>query len=412
MSNLNDVITYGTAKFRVSKNITSENLNYFNDLPVGTILSYLGNSNTPPATYLFCDGSAISRTMYSDLFAILGTTYGSGDGTTTFNLPNLTGKFLEGNATAGINKEAGLPNITGNFPTAIPSSTTNEFSQWNGIIYSQSNTQTNITTGSGPRLMSIRFDASHDSDIYGNSTTVQPSSITVRYIIKAFNEQTFESSLIDVTQYASDLSTRLQRQQIPAFNKKIIITTSQTWLTPINGWYKFTLKGGGGGGAGGICTSSYRVGGAGGGEGGTKFVTKYLNKNDTVSIVIGAGGTGSSKSSTNMNIALSGGNTTITIGNNIYTAGGGGGGESGGGKGGTGDIIGCPGIMQNVVDATGASAIGSNGGGQGGGTYLYAAYDGGGGAGGLGSSSGLNSTTDGFNGGSGYCCIEYFDDNV
>ena len=52
--------------------------------------------STSPAGYLLCDGTAVSRTIYSDLFDVIGTTYGSGDGSTTFNLPNLKGKVVVG----------------------------------------------------------------------------------------------------------------------------------------------------------------------------------------------------------------------------------------------------------------------------------------------------------------------------
>lgn len=55
-------------------------------VPVGTGMDYFGT--TPPENYMFADGSAISRTEYSDLFAVIGTTYGAGDGSTTFNLPD------------------------------------------------------------------------------------------------------------------------------------------------------------------------------------------------------------------------------------------------------------------------------------------------------------------------------------
>lgn len=48
---------------------------------------------TPPPGYLVCDGSAISRTTYADLFAAIGVIYGSGDGSTTFNLPDARGLF-------------------------------------------------------------------------------------------------------------------------------------------------------------------------------------------------------------------------------------------------------------------------------------------------------------------------------
>ena len=56
--------------------------------PVGTMLDWPTTSSYPTG-YLRADGSAVSRTSYADLFALIGTTYGSGDGSTTFNLPNL-----------------------------------------------------------------------------------------------------------------------------------------------------------------------------------------------------------------------------------------------------------------------------------------------------------------------------------
>lgn len=63
-------------------------------IPAGCILPYGGA--TEPTGYLFCDGDAISRTTYSDLFAVIGTAYGTGDGSTTFNLPDLRGRFPVG----------------------------------------------------------------------------------------------------------------------------------------------------------------------------------------------------------------------------------------------------------------------------------------------------------------------------
>lgn len=65
-----------------------------NNDPLGTIYPF--TSSTIPEGYLLCDGAAISRTEYSDLFAIIGTIYGVGDGSTTFNLPNIAGKTIVG----------------------------------------------------------------------------------------------------------------------------------------------------------------------------------------------------------------------------------------------------------------------------------------------------------------------------
>lgn len=63
-------------------------------MPTGSVIAYAANST--PTGYLHCDGTAVSRTTYSDLFAVVGTTYGVGDGSTTFNLPDLRGEFLRG----------------------------------------------------------------------------------------------------------------------------------------------------------------------------------------------------------------------------------------------------------------------------------------------------------------------------
>lgn len=58
-----------------------------NDTPIGSGHEYFGT--TLPTNYVWADGSAISRTDYSELFEVIGTTYGTGDGTTTFNVPDL-----------------------------------------------------------------------------------------------------------------------------------------------------------------------------------------------------------------------------------------------------------------------------------------------------------------------------------
>ena len=63
-------------------------------IPVGSIIPY-GNS-VVPETYLLCNGQAVSRTDYPELFAIIGTSFGSGDGSTTFNVPDYRDKFILG----------------------------------------------------------------------------------------------------------------------------------------------------------------------------------------------------------------------------------------------------------------------------------------------------------------------------
>lgn len=63
-------------------------------VPPGSVTAFAGIS--VPGGWLYCDGSAIDRTIYADLFASIGTTYGNGDGETTFNIPNLRGRNVIG----------------------------------------------------------------------------------------------------------------------------------------------------------------------------------------------------------------------------------------------------------------------------------------------------------------------------
>lgn len=65
-------------------------------VPTGAILEYnTSNSPTPPAGFLVCDGTAISRDDYAKLFSVISTNYGVGDGSTTFNLPDQANSIIK-----------------------------------------------------------------------------------------------------------------------------------------------------------------------------------------------------------------------------------------------------------------------------------------------------------------------------
>lgn len=74
--------------------VTVSQLNGVSGIPLGTVFDYFGT--TPPEGYLFCAGQEISRSTYAALFAVIGTVGGAGDGTTTFNLPDLRGRATAG----------------------------------------------------------------------------------------------------------------------------------------------------------------------------------------------------------------------------------------------------------------------------------------------------------------------------
>ena len=155
-------------------------------LPIGSYIQFAGSQ--APAGFLVCNGGEISRTTYSALFAVIGTTYGSGDGSTTFNLPDLTDRFLQGGTTSGTVKDAGLPNITGDISHAIFSravasdGATGAFASttWVGNIGDGLPSGTSASAGN----RGDDFNASRSSSIYGNSATVQPPALTCLICIK------------------------------------------------------------------------------------------------------------------------------------------------------------------------------------------------------------------------------------
>lgn len=144
--------------------------------------------NTVPDGYLVCNGANVSRAVYADLFAVIGTIYGAGDGSTTFTLPNLVDRFIKGTASAvGKYLEAGLPNITGTVYTGDGGhSVSIVFTRASGAIAVNTASygttpyyDTGITSTIG-----FNIDATRSSAIYGKSITVQPPSLTLLPCIK------------------------------------------------------------------------------------------------------------------------------------------------------------------------------------------------------------------------------------
>ena len=157
-----------------------------NAIPVGTILPFAGNRI--PSGFLACNGAAVSRTTYSALFSAIGTTYGGGDGSSTFNVPQLEdNRFLEFHSTRGVKKNAGLPNITGQIGTGSNSALFYA-KEIKGAFVNLGSTNLDYgasgTSNTNDRAATVKFDASRSNGLYGDSNTVQPESLTVRAIIK------------------------------------------------------------------------------------------------------------------------------------------------------------------------------------------------------------------------------------
>lgn len=155
-------------------------------VPVGTVLPFAGS--TAPTNFLLCYGQAISRTTYADLFALISTTYGVGDGATTFNLPDLRGRVIAaldnlGGVSADVVTDAGADSLGGTDGEEDHTLTTAEMPAHthsiSAISYSSGSSK---ATGANSGGNEVTATGSAGSD--GAHNTMQPT-IFMSYIIKA-----------------------------------------------------------------------------------------------------------------------------------------------------------------------------------------------------------------------------------
>ena len=188
--------TYETLKY----NFTGASLTGIEGIPTGTITSW--SDSSIPSGFLECNGATVSRSTYASLFAVIGTTYGAGDGSSTFTIPDLQDNVPVGKSnnkalasSGGANTVTATGNVAGS--TANASLSTSQLASHNhgnnkkrGTAYSGSavsaslggNTSFNLdltNTGSGSghsHNMSANFA--------GDATSVLQPYLTIIYIIK------------------------------------------------------------------------------------------------------------------------------------------------------------------------------------------------------------------------------------
>lgn len=155
--------------------------NKTDSVPIGSVFQFAGQ--TAPNKYLLCQGQEVSREDYSDLFNIIGTLYGEGDGTTTFNIPNISGRVP-----VGIDSTDELFNTIGNKGGEKEHTLTiSEMPRHNHPIGTNANG--NAVSGSG-RWPWLDNEIPNRSTLYTGGdqphNNLQPY-IVFNYIIKAIN---------------------------------------------------------------------------------------------------------------------------------------------------------------------------------------------------------------------------------
>ena len=160
-------------------------------VPTGAVFAFA--MNTAPSGYLECSGAAVSRSTYSALFAAIGTTYGAGDGSSTFNLPNLRGEFIRGidngrgvdsNRAMGSAQGHGIPRLYGRFGdhhvarmnVHAYSGFTNPFTEYGTTAY-----RSDLQVASGSGGVQISFDSDR---VIPATADVRPRNVAMLYCIK------------------------------------------------------------------------------------------------------------------------------------------------------------------------------------------------------------------------------------
>lgn len=192
-------------------------------LPIGSIMSY--PKAVAPENWLICDGSAVSRTDYSELFNVIGTFFGAGDGKTTFNLPNVKGKTIVGldnsdtdfNAIGKVLGEKTHTLTVDEIPSHNHSmSSFNQYDDGVGGSFAESEKVGRTTSGAdGSKGINSIFNTG-GSEAHNN---IQPSFVGC-YIIKAKQSAGVVATVIDNLTSASTIDA-LSAKQGKILNDKI-----------------------------------------------------------------------------------------------------------------------------------------------------------------------------------------------
>lgn len=156
----------------------------------GTVHAFAGDASSIPTGYLLCNGAAVSRSDYAALFAAIGTIYGEGDESTTFNVPDFRGKFLRGyldgtSAALGTAQGDAIRNLEGTIAHIL-----------SGYTYTYSSTGTGVLRHEGTAAGGVKVIGADDTAVKEAAITLdasltvptaaenRPANYAVNYIIK------------------------------------------------------------------------------------------------------------------------------------------------------------------------------------------------------------------------------------
>jgi microcystin-dependent protein len=225
--NQNTFLNFATGS---TSNYYSSNY-YLNDQPLGAIIDYAGSS--APTDWLVCDGSAISRTSFSALFAIIGTTYGVGDNSTTFNIPNLKGRVSAGyDVSNSVLPFSSTLGAIGGSISAFGSNATN----LSGAIVTTTSTGYSLSTTSNiqPTIILNKIIK------YTTSALSTQNAINIQNVYNPYWGRVFMNT--GYSNLVNGVWTDMPNMQVAYGNtQNSFNTTTNTYTCPVSGLYRMSL---------------------------------------------------------------------------------------------------------------------------------------------------------------------------
>lgn len=231
---------------QVKREVVIENQS--GEMPVGSLLAFAGS--TSPSGYLLCDGSAISRTEYSSLFTVVGTTYGIGDNATTFNLPDLRGRVAVGrdnmggtpaNRMIGTNKSVTFATGDVNTGTETITISNHGFLNDNQVQFATTGTLPSPLSSAQPYYVidattnSLRVSTTPSGSVV-NLTSVGSGTHTIQVVAGEINGQSlgatggWQTHQLVISQLASHTHTQVSHQHsITEFTNTSSGSDSKWW---------------------------------------------------------------------------------------------------------------------------------------------------------------------------------------
>ena len=156
-------------------------------VPTGVVLPFGGS--TVPNGWLLANGAAVSRSGKARLFSVYGTTFGAGDGSTTFNLPDLRDRYIIGADTNALGTKIAeqLPNIKGGAESNVYGhllAGSGSTQQRGAITYIEKISASGNVGTSTSNITSFTLNAHNSNSVYTDSGKVYPASLALNYIIK------------------------------------------------------------------------------------------------------------------------------------------------------------------------------------------------------------------------------------